>query len=608
MLEGTPPVFIALTERGAATARRLAASLTGAQIHGLDGRVEHADRLFASVLDHIRLLYGEGRPLVGLCSTAIMIRALSSDLQNKTDGPPVLCVAEDGSAVVPLLGGHHGANTLARNLAGALDVSPAITTAGETRFGMALDDPPPGWGVSNRPAAKDVMAALLAGDPVALVNEAPPAMDVAWLTGSGASFRDGDSGPTVHVTEKTQTGTPSTLCLHPKSLVLGIGCERDVSPGELSDLVESVLAASGLARESLSCIATVDLKEDEAAIRALARRMGLPLRLFPAARLEQETPRLATPSEIVFAAVGCHGVAEAAALAMAGDESELAVPKQKSHRATVAIARAGTIVDPHSAGRAPGLLSIVGIGPGKSGWRAPEASDAVALASDVVAYSLYIDLLGDLVRDKALHGYKLGEERDRCREALDLAASGRRVALVSSGDAGIYAMASLVFELIDREDRPEWRRLAVEVIPGISALQALAARGGAPLGHDFCAISLSDLLTPWPVIENRLKSAAAGDFVVALYNPVSRRRTTQLMIAKDILLQARAPHTPVLLGRNLGREDEAIDIIALRDLDSEQVDMLTTVMIGSSTTTRVTGGGRTRVYTPRGYDRKEDTP
>lgn len=608
MTDATGAVFVALTDDGADTARRLCAVVGGSQVHGLAGRVADADRHFAGALEHIRLLYGEGRPIIGLFSTAIMIRALDGDLQDKKDAPPVICIAEDGSAVVPLLGGHRGANDLALRLGAALDVAPAITTAGDARFGFALDAPPPGWDVFGRAAAKSVMAAMLAGEPVSLVNDLQPGIDTSWITDGGARFDHRDTPLAVHLTEWAQTQFGSVLCLHPRTLVVGVGCERGVDAAELSELVETAFEQSRLALGSVACIATIDLKEDEPAIRALAEGMGRPLRLFSAPRLEDETPRLANPSETVFAAVGCHGVAEAAALAAAGEKAELTVPKRKSPRATVAIARAPRIVAPDTVGQAPGLLSIVGIGPGKGGWRAPEANDVIVRASDVVGYRLYLDLLGDLARNKVLHGYELGEERDRCVEALTLAATGKRVALVSSGDAGIYAMASLVFELIDNADRPDWRRLAVEVVPGISALQALAARGGAPLGHDFCAISLSDLLTPWSVIENRLRAAADGDFVIALYNPVSKRRTTQLMAAREILLKARAPETPVLLGRNLGREGERTDVITLQELDSDRVDMLTTVIIGSSQTRTMTGGGISRVYTPRGYDTEEREP
>jgi len=238
----------------------------------------------------------------------------------------------------------------------------------------------------------------------------------------------------------------------------------------------------------------------------------------------------------------------------------------------------------------------------------PAVTAAVRAATDLVGYQLYIDLLGPLTAGKTLHPYALGEEEARVRAALDLAAAGRQVALVCSGDPGIYAMAALVFELLDREPRPEWRRPEVTVVPGISALQAAAARAGAPLGHDFRAISLSDLLTPWPVIERRLRAAAEGDFVVALYNPVSRRRTTQLVRAVEILRGHRPAATPVVLARNLGREGESVTVIDLAALAPEAVDMLTVVLIGSSETRRVArGDGGAWVYTPRGYAAKPNS-
>src|SRR5262249_34204142 len=172
-----------------------------------------------------------------------------------------------------------------------------------------------------------------------------------------------------------------------------------------------------------------------------------------------------------------------------------------------------------------------------------EAGAALGGAGDPAGYRLYLDLLGALAAGKTLHAFDLGQEEARVRAALALAAEGRSVALISSGDAGIYAMASLVFELIERGGNADWARIEIVGVPGVSAMQVAAARLGAPLGHDFCAISLSDLLTPWPVIEQRLTAAAAGDFVVALYNPVSQRRRIQLVAARDLLLQARAPDT-----------------------------------------------------------------
>jgi cobalt-precorrin 5A hydrolase/precorrin-3B C17-methyltransferase len=347
---------------------------------------------------------------------------------------------------------------------------------------------------------------------------------------------------------------------------------------------------------------SLDLKSDEPAICAAADALGVSARFFDAARLEQETPRLANPSDLVFREVGCHGVAEAAALAAAGPQAELLVPKTKSVRTTCAVARSPVVIDPAKLGTQRGKLAIVGIGPGDPGWRTPEAEAAIRAASDLVGYRLYLDLLGPCYRGKTRHDYGLGEEEARVRCALDLSAAGRATVLVCSGDPGVYAMASLVFELLEREGRPAWQRVEITVVPGISALQAAAARIGAPLGHDFCAISLSDLLTPWPAIERRIRAAAEGDFVIAFYNPASDRRTRQLAAAVDILARHRSPGTPVVVARNLGRDGEAVSVIRLDELAADRVDMLTVVLVGSSTTRRI---GRPRggawVYTPRGY-------
>jgi cobalt-precorrin 5A hydrolase/precorrin-3B C17-methyltransferase len=264
------------------------------------------------------------------------------------------------------------------------------------------------------------------------------------------------------------------------------------------------------------------------------------------------------------------------------------------------VARAPAPLDPAQIGRSRGTLAVIGIGPGDAAGRTAEADAALAGASDVVGYGLYLDLLGPALDAKTRHESGLGAEEARARQALDLAAAGRRVALVSSGDAGIYGLATLVFELIEREARPEWRRIAIDVVPGVSAMQAAASRLGAPLGHDFCAISLSDLLTPWPVIERRLAAAAEGDFVVALYNPRSEQRQTQLGAARDLLLAHRQPETPVALARNLGRAGESIEITTLGALPLDAVDMLTLVLVGSSAT-RLLPGTPPRLYTPRGY-------
>ncbi len=592
--------LVVLGPGGLALAERLKSTLPGSDIHGLQGRADAAGVVFTETAAHVAGLFGSGRPIVGICASGILIRALAGSLSDKLSEPPVVAVAEDGSTIVPLLGGHRGANRLVLAIADVTGGHAAITTAGDAALGLALDDPPPGWRVANPGKAKAIIQTLLAGGPVSLVIEAG---DGSWISGSAAVFSE-NASVAICVTDRALSDPGDDLILHPPVLALGVGCERGTDAAEVMDLCQTALRDAGLAAEAVACVVSLDLKADEAAVHALADHLGVPARFFPAEILEAETPRLANPSDVVFAEVGCHGVAEGAALASAGLGGDLVVEKKKSARATCAIARAPDSIDPETLGYGRGALTIVGIGPGAAGWRTPEATAALISADDVVGYGLYLDLIEDLIDGTPRHSSDLGREEDRARKALDLAASGRRVALVCSGDAGIYGLATLVYELFERDGNPAWNRIEVTVAPGISALQAAAARIGAPLGHDFCAISLSDLLTPPEDIEHRLRAAADADFVVALYNPISKRRRKLLARARDLLLGSRPPETPVILARNLGRADEEVRVIFLADLDVDMVDMLTLVMVGSSQSCAFETTAGVRVYTPRGYETK----
>ena len=582
--------LVALSESGLELARRLKDALPGASVHAPKG---------SDAATLLRDLFTQGTPIVGICAAGILVRALATLLADKRCEPPVVAVAVDGSCAVPVLGGHVGANRLARAIADITGGTAAVTTAGDVKFGLALDDPPKGWRVANPEAAKNVAAALLAGGPVGLKVEAG---DASWLTDSGAPFAD-KGELTVTVTDRVVPEPGRGLVLHPQVLALGVGCERGADPEELAGLVEQTLANAGLSPQAVACVVSLDLKADEAAVHELARSLGVAARFFPAQQLEEQTPRLANPSDVVFKAVGCHGVAEGAALAAAGADGQLIVEKNASKRATCAVARAPGLIGAH-VGLARGRLAVVGIGPGSDDWRTPEATRVLSEADDVVGYRLYLDLVGDLIAGKTRHESKMTQEEKRARMALDLAAQGKSVALVSSGDAGIYGLASLVFELLDREDKPEWNRLEVSVVPGVSALQAAAARIGAPIGHDFCTISLSDLLTPMDQIERRLRAAADGGFVVALYNPVSKRRRTQLETARKILLTARPPETPVVLARNLGRAEESVTVMTLGELTPDHADMLTLVLVGNAQTRVTERGVNLWAYTPRGYEKK----
>jgi cobalt-precorrin 5A hydrolase/precorrin-3B C17-methyltransferase len=594
------PVFIALTPAGLATAKKAQASV-GGEVHAK--AAPWADQpgcaeLFSDAAGHIRGLFAAGRTIVGLCAAGILIRSLAPALGDKRAEPAVLAVSEDGAEIVPLLGGHRGANQMARRLAEALGGHAALTTAGDRRFGIALDNPPSGWVLQNPTDAKGIMADLLAGGSVRLEGKAD------WLSGSALPFSDAGQARLL-ATTRAVVGDSGTLVYHPRTLVVGLGCERGAEPAEAIGLLRDTLAAAGLAHQSVACVASIDLKADEMAVLQAAHELGVPARFFSATELEAETPRLKNPSETVFREVGCHGVAEGAALAGSGPQGSLVVAKRKSARATCAIAEAPFLINPLRVGRARGRLAIVGIGPGSAEWLTPEAKRLLQASDAAVGYSLYLDLVAPLIVGAERFDSELGSEEDRVRRALALAGSGRSVALISSGDAGIYAMATLVFECLESGGLPNGAaRAEIVVSPGISAMQAAAARAGAPLGHDFCAISLSDLLTPWAAIEARIRAAAEGDFVVAFYNPVSQRRRRQLAAAKEILLHHRPPDTPVVLARNLGRGGESVTTVALADLEVDMVDMLTLVMVGASSSRQVVAGGRTWTYTPRGYERK----
>ncbi|MBZ8134975.1 precorrin-3B C(17)-methyltransferase [Afifella sp. IM 167] len=596
------PVFLALTATGLATAQR-ARAVAGGEVHALKKVVEAgagpANLAFEDVGAHCRSLFSTGRPIVGVCAAGILIRFLAPLLADKRAEPPVIALSEDGRAVVPLLGGHHGANALARLIAGHLSGFAAVTTAGDTRFGIALDEPPEGYVLANPEDAKGAMSACLAGARLELEGRLP------WIETSELP-RGADAAIRLVATSEDRKGDGQTLVYHPKSLAVGVGCERDAAPEEVLRLVEETLGEAGLSPLAVAALVSIDLKADEAAILAAAEKLGVPARFFDAARLEEETPRLENPSETVFREVGAHGVAEAAALAAAGAEGMLVVAKKKSARATCAIAEALDPIDASAIGRGRGRLAIVGIGPGTAAWRTPEAAQLIDDSDSIIGYKYYLDLIDSLIGARERIDSTLGAERERCAAALKLAGEGRKVALVCSGDPGIYAMASLVMELLEAEpDNSPARRAEMVVAPGISAFQAASARIGAPFGHDFCLISLSDLLTPWETILQRVGAAAEGDFVVAFYNPVSQKRRHQLADARDILLTCRPGETPVLIARLLGREDEHLKLTTLAELSIDEVDMMSLVVVGSSQSRTFRAGGRDFLFTPRGYDRKQ---
>ena len=546
-----------------------------------------------------------GFVVVGACG--LVTRLIAPLLQHKHTDPAVVVVDPQGRFAIPLLGGHSaGAESLSQSVAAVLGGQAVLTGSSGAQGRLALDafGHPWGW---RRSATGDWTALMQRAHQQAhglAADGSTPAGPSVRQTSGSPRWRELDAAAATGVGENSSAPADLTIGVergegcrwHPPSLWLGLGCERGTSLSLIERLIDQQLDHLLLAPEAIAGMASIDRKADEPALVSLAQDRGWPQRWLAAEALEPMA--VPNPSATVAAEMGTASVAEASALLAAGPGARLLLEKTigraapgEQGAATLAIA-----ISPEQWAPERGQLHLVGSGPGRLDLLTPDARRALSEATVWVGYGLYLDLLEPLRRPDQLRcDGRLTEERARCRQALELANQGLNVALVSSGDSGIYAMAGLALELW--LNQPTDQRPTFEVHPGISALQLAAARAGAPLMHDFCTVSLSDRLTPWEVIEQRLKAAAAGDFVVALYNPRSKGRDWQLARAQELLLAGRPGSTPVALARQLGRPEEQVSLHSLESLPIEQVDMLTLVLVGNSTS-RLQDG---RMVTPRGY-------
>ncbi|MBD2777854.1 precorrin-3B C(17)-methyltransferase [Iningainema sp. BLCCT55] len=563
-----PAAIIILNQNSVSLARQMI-TVVPATLYGLAQRTSDVDVSFTDFGSTLRELFTSGTPIIGICAAGILIRTLAPVLSDKRQEPPVLAVAEDGSAVVPLLGGLQGVNDLARQIAAVLQVQAAITTTGDIRFRTALLAPPQGYHLANPDDAKGFISDLLAGATVKLEGTA------SWLVNSKLPF-DSNGRLMIRVTEYQVELSPNCLVYHPATLAIGVSNARGVNPDEAVTFVRRILVNAGLSPASLAGVFAWAEERNAPAIDAIANSFNIQARFLD-----------------------CQ---DAVAIALAATGASELLVQELENGMSVAIATASDIIDTNNIGQARGQLFIVGTGPGAAQWMSPEVKQIISEATDLVGYRFYLDLAGTLKPGQRRHEFDNREELARAEMALDLAAGGRKVAIVSSGDPGIYAMAAAVFEVLDSNPKPEWQRIKIQVAPGISAIQAAAARIGAPIGHDFCVISLSDILKPWSVIESRIIAASKADFVIAFYNPASKQRTWQLASARDILLRDRSPQTPVVLARNLGRVGESVLVRTLAELSPDEVDMRTLVLIGSTKTRIVQHSGGIWVYTPRQYE------
>ncbi|MDX6645888.1 MAG: cobalt-precorrin hydrolase / cobalt-factor methyltransferase / precorrin-3B [Miltoncostaeaceae bacterium] len=569
--------LVAASERGRALAAHLEAVWPDARLE--PGRPSEAlPRAFADIgVDGI----------VCFLAVGATVRLLAPLLADKLRDPGVVAVDDAGRYAVALVGGHAGgANALARRVAAALGADPVITTASDALGLPALDTLGADLGFRLDPASDlaAVAAALVGGEAVALVSERrwPLGPLPDNLVRAGAAV-----GPAIVIDDRTMDLPRPGVRYFPPSLVVGVGSSTGVGAEEVLALVDEALAAGGLAAQSVGALATVDRRAREPGILAAAAERGWPLLTFPAERLAAVA--VPTPSEVVRAAVGTPSVAEAAAL-LASDGGEMVVAKRRSAAATAAVARRPV----------RGRLALVSLGPGDEALIPPLAREALARAEVVMGLERYVDAVRGLLRPGTrVEVTPIGRERERARRAGAEAAAGGSVALVSGGDVGVFGMASPALE------EGGLAGVEVTVVPGVTAATAAAALAGSPLGHDHCAISLSDLLTPWEAIRSRLEAAAAADLVVSLYNPRSRGRDWQLGAALDILRERRPADTPVALVTDAYRPGQRVVLSSLAAVDPAEAGMTSIVIVGSSATRMVEG----RMVTPRGYaGRVEDAP
>ena len=548
------PAIVILGSGSLNTARRIQQCCSEALIYGLAGRVEDVDRSYSDFGATLRELYQQGTPIIALCAAGIVIRTLAPLLLEKGAEPPVLAVAEDASAVVPLLGGLGGVNDLAREIAAGLGIAPAITTSGELRFGTCLLNPPSGYALGDLELGKRFVSDLLAGEPVRIEGDAP------WLV-SAQLPESQQARLSIHIGSAEREPAADELLIYPRNVLLKASAEVS------AQTIREALHEAKLAWQSLACIVAPDTLMGSAQLRETALELAVPLRFVSAAE-QLPVDWRESGSGLKF------GVALAP-------------------------------LDPQQIGRARGRLAVIGLGPGAAELMVPAVKAELARANDVLGYETYVRMAGPFRADQVLHCTDNREEMQRARHAFELAAQGRSVVVVSSGDPGVFAMAAAVLEALHESTEPQWHSVDLEILPGVSASLATAAQAGAPLGHDFCVMSLSDNLKPWSIIEKRLDLACEADLALAFYNPISRSRPWQLGVALDIVRRHRTPQTPVVLGRDIGRPGQTLRTLTLGDLTPEQVDMRTMVLVGSSTTcTFPRVDGTQWVYTPRWYGEK----
>ena len=544
--------------------------------------------------------------LIFCLATGAVVRLISPFLCDKAHDPAIIVVDATGNYVISLCGGHQGgADRLTQAIATQLDSTPILTGAASGLMlpGIDILGQPFGW-IKGEGDWTGVSAAIARQETVQVIQDSGTQLWQKNLPQQHPFIFDSNPSPSpaaiVRISHRLIAAQPANnipeVQWHPRVLWLGIGCTRGAPLELIEDSVNCILKKYQLASAAIAAVATIELKQDEVGLLAFCQKWQLPLKTFSASRLSSIS--VPNPSLIVEQEVGTPSVAEASALAALPDDTaqSLIVDKQVFKSETAAVTIAVSLSEKEETKR-NGKLWLVGIGPGDLRQITPAAKTAIIQADAIVGYSMYLELIQPLLRPgQIVEAMAITQERQRAERAIELAQWGLSVAVISSGDCGIYAMGGLVLEKLQANG---WDGITptIEVFPGITAAVAAAARVGTPLMHDFCTISLSDLLTPRPVIEKRIEMAAMGDFVTALYNPRSEKRITLIEEAQAVFLQHRIPDTPVALVRSAYREEEAITLTTLAKMLTYPIDMLTVVIIGNRSTRQYEDW----LITPRGY-------
>lgn len=599
---GTVAVY-ALTESGARTAARLAAAVGGSlflsrerggSVQGFSGAVERfpGQELEQTVAAQWRRFDGH----VFVMASGIVVRKIAPLLVSKTRDPAVVVCDENGRYAISLLSGHiGGANRLAQQAAAVLQGQAVVTTATDVQGLMAFDEwaARQGWRVETPGTIKQLNSLLLARKRVGIalppdvVRQAYGGRENVVPVDPAALPGDIEGLVVLDRPDFAGAGAIPVLRLARPGVVLGIGCNRGVPEDAIEAAVQDALRGHRIEPAQVRGVASLDLKRDEEGLLAVARRHGWALTFFSA----EELGRIAVPnpSAAVEDATGTASVAEAAAIAASG--GRLLVPKQKYDGITVAVA---AVAGERAAGGGAGRLVAVGIGPGTPEGLTLKARSALLAADVVVGYKPYCEQVRWLIGDKPTRATGMRSEVARCEEAIREARSGRTVAVVCSGDAGVYGMAGLLLELLADSGGAA---VEVDVVPGITAATEAAALLGAPLMNDFAVISLSDLLTPRETILRRLEAVAACGMPCALYNPRSHTRTDLFERALAIFAAAGGPTLACGTVRHAGRAGQQTWVGLLNALPVEAVDMSTIVIIGGADTAVLNG----RLVTRRGY-------